>query len=85
MSDQLRKITILHSNDIHGTFAGKTDENGMLTCNIAQVGGYVANAKAENPDTIYCIAGDVFQGSLIDTDYQGLSSMEIPQSASLLQ
>lgn len=41
------------------------------------MGGYVAKAKHENPNTAYCIAGDVFRGSLIDSDFQGLSTIDI--------
>ncbi|MBQ3291489.1 MAG: bifunctional metallophosphatase/5'-nucleotidase [Mogibacterium sp.] len=77
MSKKLKKLTLLHSNDIHGKFTGKKDENGKLSCSLAQVAGYVNKIKEEQPDTLYCIAGDVFQGSLIDSDFQGLSTMEI--------
>lgn len=73
----LRHFTLLHSNDIHGKFTGKLDENGRMKGSLAQVAGYVNAVKEENPDTLYCIAGDVFQGSLIDSDFQGLSTMEI--------
>lgn len=70
-------LTILHSNDIHGHFTGYADEDGKLHGSIAQVSGYVNKAKAENPNTIYAVAGDVFQGSLIDSDFLGLSSANI--------
>lgn len=75
---KLKKITILHSNDIHGSFEEiKDEETGKMKEGLAQVAGYVDKVKSENPDTVYCIAGDVFQGSLIDSDFQGLSSMDI--------
>ena len=77
MEDRIRKITILHSNDIHGKFTGWKDENGMMHGSLAQLSGYISRAKEENPDTVYCNAGDMFQGSLIDSDYQGLSTMQI--------
>ena len=77
MEDRIRKITILHSNDIHGKFTGWKDENGMMHGSLAQLSGYISRAKEENPNTIYCNAGDMFQGSLIDSDYQGLSTMQI--------
>lgn len=75
--DSLRKITILHSNDIHGKFTGKQDEDGNISCSLAQLSGYINKAKEENPCTLYCNAGDMFQGSLIDSDFQGLSTIEI--------
>ena len=77
MNDDLKRITILHSNDIHGQFTGMTGEDGKLRCSLAQVAGFVAQTKKDNPNTLYCIAGDVFQGSLIDSDYQGLSTIDI--------
>lgn len=77
MSKSLREIVILHSNDIHGKFTGSTDENGKLSGSLAQVAGYVSKIKEEYPHALYCIAGDAFQGSLIDSDYQGLSTMDI--------
>ena len=67
--DDLKRITILHSNDIHGKFTGETGEDGKLRHSMAQVAGFVAETKKNNPNTLYCIAGDVFQGSLIDFDF----------------
>lgn len=77
MQKELQKLTILHSNDIHGKFVGKTDENGKLTCSLAQVSGYLNKVKEEEDAVLYCIAGDVFQGSLIDSDFLGLSTFDI--------
>lgn len=77
MDKNLKEIVILHSNDIHGKFEGEKDENGNICHSLALVSGYVNRAKKENPDTVYVIAGDVFQGSLIDSEYQGLSTMDI--------
>ena len=75
--NDLKEIVILHSNDIHGQFAGKTDELGRMCHSTAQVAGYVSSKKAENPCTFYCIAGDAFQGSLIDSEFLGLSTIDI--------
>ncbi|MBQ6151487.1 MAG: bifunctional metallophosphatase/5'-nucleotidase [Mogibacterium sp.] len=77
MSKNLKDITILHTNDIHGKFAGETDENGKLCHSLTQLAGYVKKRKTENPDTVFCIAGDVFQGSLLDSDFQGMSTLDM--------
>ena len=74
---KLREIVILHSNDIHGNFVGVKDESGRTICSLAQLAGYVDKVKKEYPHTLYCIAGDAFQGSLIDSDFQGLSTIDI--------
>lgn len=72
-----KTITLLHSNDIHGKFTGKQDEEGNIKCSLAQLSGYITKAKEDNPYTLYCNAGDMFQGSLIDSDFLGLSTIEI--------
>ena len=46
MGSNLKEIVILHSNDIHGQFAGKTDESGRMSQSTAQVAGYVSKKKA---------------------------------------
>ncbi len=73
----IKDLTIIHSNDMHGHFVGEKDENGKLKGSLAQVSGYVSKVKSENPNAVYINAGDVFQGSLIDSDYQGLSTANI--------
>ena len=77
MNSNLKELIILHSNDIHGTFAGETYENGKLCHSLAQTAGYVKKRKAEKPETLFCIAGDVFQGSLLDSDFQGMSTLDM--------
>lgn len=44
--------------------------------NDAQTGG-IEKVRAEEPNTIYAIAGDMFRGSVIDSEYKGLSTIEI--------
>lgn len=70
------KLVLLHSNDIHGKFVGEK-KDGKLKGSFAQTAGYVEKVKEEEDHVIYCIAGDVFQGSLIDSDFQGLSTVDI--------
>ena len=48
MSNNLKEFVILHSNDLHGKFAGETDENGKLRHSLSQTAGYVKKRKAEN-------------------------------------
>lgn len=70
----IKDITIIHSNDMHGHFVGEKDENGKLKGSLAQVSGFVNKVKSENPNAIYINAGDAFQGSLLDSDFLGLST-----------
>lgn len=74
--ERYRKLTLLHSNDMHGDFlAEKVDEN--LVGGVSMLSGYIKKVREEEPNTLYCIAGDMFRGSVIDSEYQGLSTVEI--------
>lgn len=73
-----KKFTILHSNDMHGDFleevrSGKTKMIGGL----ALLSGYINKVRAEEENVIYVISGDMVQGSMIDSEYKGISTIEI--------
>ena len=71
-----KKLTLLHSNDMHGDFlAESTDEN--LVGGVSMLSGYVDRVRREEANTIYCIAGDMFRGSVIDSEFKGLSTIDI--------
>ena len=74
--DRLKKLTLLHSNDMHGDFlAEKVDDR--LVGGIGLLSGYIGKVRAEEPNTLYCIAGDMFRGSVIDSEFRGISTIEI--------
>ena len=74
--NHLKKLTILHSNDLHGDFlAEQTDER--LVGGVSMLSGYINQVKSNEKNTLYCIAGDMFRGSVIDTEYKGISTIEI--------
>ncbi len=76
MEKNLKKLTILHSNDMHGDFlAEEVDES--LVGGVSMLSGYIGKVRAEEKNTIYCIAGDMFRGSVIDSEFQGISTIEI--------
>ncbi|MBQ6930069.1 MAG: bifunctional metallophosphatase/5'-nucleotidase [Oscillospiraceae bacterium] len=71
-----KKLTLLHSNDMHGDFvAESTDEN--LVGGVSMLSGYVDRVRREEANTLYCIAGDMFRGSVIDSEFKGLSTIDI--------
>jgi 5'-nucleotidase len=72
----LKNLTILHSNDLHGDFLAEEIDEELLG-GISMLSGYVSKVRAEVPNTIYCIAGDMLQGSIIDSEFMGLSTIEI--------
>ena len=72
----VKKLTILHSNDLHGDFlAEKIDE--QLIGGVSMLSGYVNKVRSEEQNAIYCIAGDMFRGSVIDSEFRGISTIEI--------
>jgi len=72
----LKKLTILHSNDMHGDFlAEQIDER--LVGGVSLLSGYVNKVRREEKNVIYAIAGDMFRGSVIDSEYKGTSTIGI--------
>lgn len=73
-----KKFTILHSNDMHGDFLSEVKEGSKsLIGGLALLSGYVNKVRHEEKNVLYVISGDMLQGSLIDSEYQGISTMEI--------
>ncbi|NLC40799.1 MAG: bifunctional metallophosphatase/5'-nucleotidase, partial [Clostridiaceae bacterium] len=68
----LRRLTILHSNDIHGDFFAKENHDNLVG-GISMLSGYIhkVREKEENP-VLYVISGDMLQGSIIDQEYKGI-------------
>ena len=72
----IRKLTILHSNDLHGDFLAE-EVDAQLIGGVSMLSGYVNQVRKEEKNTIYCIAGDMFRGSVIDSEFRGISTIEI--------
>lgn len=63
----LKKLTLLHSNDMHGDFlAENLDEK--LVGGVSLLSGYITKTRKEEKNVIYAIAGDMFRGSVIDSE-----------------
>ena len=73
-----KKFTILHSNDMHGDFLAEAQgAEGRLIGGLALLSGYINKVRREEENVLYVIAGDMVQGSMIDSEYKGVSTMEI--------
>ena len=72
----LKKLTILHSNDLHGDFMAKEVDKELLG-GISMLSGYINKVRHEEENVIYTISGDMFRGSIIDSEYKGMSTIEI--------
>ena len=71
-----KKLTILHSNDMHGDFLAENLQEKLIG-GVSMLSGYVNKVRNEEANTLYCIAGDMFRGSVIDSEFKGVSTIEI--------
>ena len=63
---------------MHGDFLAEVSgQKGKLIGGLALLSGYLNKVRHEEENVFYVIAGDMLQGSLIDTEYKGISTMEI--------
>jgi len=73
-----KKFTILHSNDMHGDFLAEIGgKPGQTIGGLALLSAYINKVRAEEENVLYVVSGDMVQGSLIDTEYKGISTIEI--------
>jgi 5'-nucleotidase / UDP-sugar diphosphatase len=73
-----KKFTLLHSNDMHGDFLAElSGTKGKLIGGLALLSGYINKVRSEEENVLYVISGDMVQGSLIDSEYKGISTIEI--------
>ncbi len=73
-----KKFTILHSNDMHGDFLAEVKKGGgQLIGGLSLLSGYLNKVRKEEENVLYVISGDMVQGSLIDAEYKGISTIEI--------
>jgi len=77
-SKRFKKFTILHSNDMHGDFLAEAQgAQGNLIGGLALLSGYINKVRKTEKNVLYLISGDMVQGSMIDSEYKGVSTMEI--------
>ena len=63
---------------MHGDFLAEVREgDGELIGGLALLSGYLNKVRKEEENVIFAIAGDMVQGSLIDSEYKGISTIEI--------
>ena len=77
-TQRFKKFTILHSNDMHGDFLAEVQgAEGDLIGGLALLSGYLNQVRAEEKNVLYLVSGDMVQGSMIDSEFKGVSTMEI--------
>ena len=71
-----KKLVLLHSNDMHGDFLPEV-RDGKSRGGLPRLSGYVNKVRKEENNVIYAMAGDMFRGSVIDSEYLGLSTIDL--------
>lgn len=71
-----KKLTLLHSNDMHGDFFEET-QNDSLVGGVSLLSGYIKQTKKTEKNCLYTISGDMLQGSVIDAEFRGISTIDI--------
>ena len=54
-NERYKKLTILHSNDMHGDFFAETVDSELVG-GVSMLSGYINKVKEEEKNAIYCIA-----------------------------
>jgi 5'-nucleotidase len=63
---------------MHGDFLAEVQgAEGNLIGGLARLSGYINTVRNQERNVLYVISGDMVQGSLIDSEYKGISTMEI--------
>src|SRR4028118_27667 len=78
-TERFKKFTILHSNDMHGDFLAEATGlvEGHVIGGMALLSGYINKVRQEEKNVLFVISGDMLQGSTIDSEHKGLSTIEI--------
>lgn len=70
------KLTILHNNDIHGDFIEEKIDDEYIG-GLSLLSGYINEVREQEENVVYAIAGDMFRGSIIDSEFKGISTVEM--------
>ncbi len=61
---------------MHGDFLAENGKEKLIG-GLALLSGYINKVRKEEENVLFVIAGDMLQGSTIDTEYKGISTMDI--------
>jgi len=63
---------------MHGDFLAELGgKPGEMIGGLALLSAYINKVRSEEENVLYVVSGDMVQGSLIDTEYKGISTIEI--------
>ena len=76
MSDDIKIITLLHANDIHGQLSFTVGKDLKLYGGISMTADYIRRTREEGP-TFFGICGDVLQEDVWGSDYKGTNTVSM--------
>ena len=59
----IKKLTLLHSNDMHGDFVAENIGDDLVG-GVSMLSGYVQKVRKEEENVLYTISGDMFPALL---------------------
>ena len=74
--NEFKKLTLLHSNDLHSDFMCEVVDDKVIG-GVSFLSGYINETRQKEKNVIYAVAGDMLRGSVIDSEFKGLSTIEI--------
>ena len=72
-----KKLTILHTNDIHGQLNFKVDQDLSLRGGISLTSGYLKKVRSEEQAVLFTISGDILQEDIWGSDYKGTNTVSL--------
>lgn len=76
MNNNIKEITILHTNDIHGQLNFTVGKDFTVHGGISLLSGYI-NKVREEKDVFLGICGDILQEDIRGSDYKGTNTVEL--------
>ena len=61
---KLKKLTILHSNDMHGDFQAEQVDDKLIG-GVSFLSGYIQKVREEEENVLYVVSGDMFRASAL--------------------
>ena len=59
---------------MHGDFMAQ-EKDEKLIGGVSMLSGYLNKVRKEEKNVLYTISGDMFRGSVIDSEYKGMSTI----------
>lgn len=72
-----KKLTILHTNDIHNQLYFKIDSSFVMHGGVSLLSSYIKSVRATEQNTLFTISGDILQEDITESDYKGSNTVKV--------